>query len=362
MAYSLEQLLGYETLSGLIKAVKAGVPDDILPPAFLNVSRQVIGDQTTYTVVRGSRKLARMVQYGSPARRRGLEGIGDKPVKLTHSFEEIELDPRTLQLLRGYTSYENNMGRDELARQVAQFAIKYMNTRIAMVFMMLFKGHIYWDNDGNLLPSSSGAFYDVDYGIGANNLNQLNGIIGASWATASTNIPGDIRQVKARSRQLTGYRIENAFYGENIPSYIAVNDYVKDWFTRNPAANQYWVENQEIPPGFLGIKNWWPAYEFFYEDNDDTTQTGVVGADAIVFAPAITPDVYELIEGSFDVPTSLGAFESADAAFSSLRRVNGMGGYARVIDNPVNVILRLFDTRLPVWKVPDALFIADVTP
>jgi hypothetical protein len=360
MAKSLEEVLGYLPLTGVIQAIKTGIPS-ALPEAFWRIKKQVPGVSGRYTMVKGTRTVAPINAYGSPALRAPQKGIEVKDVKLLHAFGEIVFDPLVLQTLRNYDNYEmQNLGVQEVDRQQQEFRVRFDNLRVAAVHSMLTLGAIYFDAAGNLLPSSSGAVTTVDFKIAANNKNQLNGIIAASWATATTDIPLHIRNLKNRAAQLTGYPLKYAFYGANVPTYLTANNYVKDYLSRNPVFAQKFLEQSEIPDGLFGL-TWVPASVGFYEDSGGTNRQ-FFGGDTVTFAPEIDSTVYELMEGSFMVPSSVAAAANAGAALNSLRTVYGMGAYAVPTDNPPTVILRAFDTFLPVWKVPDALFIADTTP
>jgi len=361
MAKSLEQVLGYLPLTGIIKAVETGVPN-VLPPQFWSVKKQIPGINGRYTRYRGTRAVAPISAYGSPAQRLKQLDIDYVDVKLLHTFNEIVLDPLILQTLRNYDNYEmQNLGVQEVDRQQSEFRVKLDNLRVSAVNSMLAFGAIYFDASGNLLPSSAGAATTVDFLIPAGNKGQIGGIIGTqSWATATTDIPAQLRNLKVQAARLTGYPLKYAFYGVNIPSYLIQNNYVKDFLARSPTMREKWLDTGEIPQGLFGF-DWVPVATTFFEDQTGTNQPFFQG-DAVTFTPEIDNTVYELMEGSFMVPSTFAAAANAGAALNSLRTVYGMGGYAVPTDNPPTVILRAFDTFLPIWKIPNTMFISDVTP
>ncbi len=357
---SIESILGYVTLCGTIERIKSGIPK-VLPEAFENVKKSTIGDVGQYMRVTGTRQTARLVKYGSPAVARDLKGVESIPVKLLHSNESVLFDPQVYQQLRALDAYTNNKGKEEIARQMREFTYYGQNLRNAATVSMLFQGKIWFDSGGNLLPTSSGAEFTVDYAIPANNLNQLNGIIAASWATHGTDIPGQLRTLKAQSLKDTGYELKYAFYGKNIPSYLAINDYIQPWWVRYPQQNAHYSATGEIPDGFYGIDKWIPAYKAFYEDNSNTNQT-FVGDDACVFAPEIDASVYEMMEGTIMVPTSVQPMQNPTDPMGDCAQVTGMAAYGITTWDPVSIKVFRLDTFLPLWKVPSALYISDVTP
>lgn len=360
MAKTIEQILGYVSLTGVIQAIKTGIPDN-LPPAFHNIKKQTIGDAGRYTQVKGTRQTARLAMYGAAAHQRALKGVENKDVKLLHTFEHITLDPLVLQRLRNYDNYDiQQMGIQEVDRQQSEFRVYFDNLRVSTMYSMLANGAVYYDGEGNLLPTSSGAVVTVDYGMSANNQSQLNGIITASWANANTDIPAQLRALRLRAAQLTGYPLKYAFYGKNVPSYLTGNNYVLDYLSRNVNMAQRFLDQAELPEGLFGF-TWVPVYTSFYQDQNGTDQT-LFGDDTVVFTPEIDQTVYELMEGTYFVPSSFNATADMATALSSLKQVVGMFSYGVPVHNPPTAQMFCGDTFLPVWKVPDAMFQADVTP
>lgn len=360
MAKTLEQILGYVYLCGLVEDIKTGVPD-VLPKEFMTTKSETLADQGRYTRYAGTRQTIRRVEYGSASFKRALSAIGSFDVKLLHSYEHIELNVKDYQSLRNYTNYQvQNMGVQEVSRQYQQFRKLLDNNRISTICSMLTKGAIYHDIDGHLLPSSSGAVSTVDYGVGANNQNQLNGIIAASWATTSTDIPAHLRALKQRSAQQTGYPLKYAFYGKNIPSYFTTNTLVQAYLSRNPQTHQQWLDTGDLPDGLFGF-TWVPAYLAFFEDSGNTNRVWW-GDDQVVFTPEIDSSVYELMEGTYPVPKSYQPVSNLSAAMDAFDLKHGMFGYAVPVSDPMTARCYAGDTFLPIWKVPDALYIADVTP
>lgn len=360
MATNLNEILGYQNLSGIAQEVISGIPGDILPPSFMTATSKIEGNTGSYLRVSGNRKLAKSVHYGSPSQRREQLGITRVPYVAVHTFENQFHDMTTLTALENFTNPSHQaMGKQEIARQTREFASYFSNLRIAAVYSALATGYIYFDSSGNMLPSSSGADTSrtVDYGVPADNQNQLNGIIGASWATATTDIAGDITALKEQARKTSGYPIRHAFYGANILGYFLKNTDLKNLITASPMATSF--AGHTIPDGFLGL-NWHPANEAFFVDNDGSTQDFWDG-DKIVFTPEPSPDWWEFVEGSYHVPTNVNVSSDANSVVSgSMAKVYGAFSYANPSLDPAGIIHRHGDTFLPLLKVPASIFIADV--
>jgi hypothetical protein len=366
MAKTLQQILGGKNLTGVIQGVAGGVPTDILPEAFLTPTRTVEGNHCTYRKVTGTRQLARLVHYGAKAHVRELSGVGEVLVKLLHSFESIRHDPAVLMNLTQLDDEgKQKLGADEVARRTREFKQLFGNLRAACIYSIFANGAIYFDGDGNLLPSSSGAAITVDVDVPAGNQGQLDvlgdgAIVSASWANAGTAIHKQVAALKKAARKLTGYPLRHAFHGANILDYLLGNTKLKELINRTPAGQQAAAVN-EIPDGFLGLQ-WHAVDEAFYVDADNTHQD-FFGGDTVVFTPEPSPEWWEVIEGTYPIPTDVGAISAdGEAALGSVTAAAGMFSYAAVAHNPVAVEQFAGDTFLPIPKVPGAIFIADVTP
>lgn len=362
MSQTLQQILGAPNLTGVIQATTTGVPD-VFPAGFYASRKPVDGDTGEYTQVTGTRRTARIAAYGSPSQQRELKDVAKKPVKLLHTIESVNHNPTTLVNLLQYDSLaKQQLGLAEVTRQTREFRQLFDNLRVAALTSALATGKIYFDGSGNLLNSSSGAVITVDYGVPTGNQGQLNwdgngALLDAGWQTNTTKILTQIARIKKAARKLTGYPIKYAFYGENVPDYIFSNTAYRDFLKLNPANNVAALSG-EI--GAFGGLTWIPAYEAFFEDNNGTNQS-IVGADSVIFTPEPSMDWLEWLEGTYPLPTSIGAI-TADgvSAMQSMSMATGMFSYGQVLADPATVKQVAGDTFLPVVKVPAALWQATV--
>lgn len=364
MAKTIQEILGTSTLIGVIKDIKDGLPSEFLPPAFKTVTRGVTGDSCKYRKVQGTRRLARLVQYGSPSLPADKIGITEVPLKLMHSFENQVHEPWVLQsLLNIGNESAQRMGQDEIARQSMDFFQRFTNLRTAAIFQMLYNGVVYFSAAGDMLPSSSGASTTVDAGIPAGNQNQLDvfgdgAIIDTVWSNAAADIIGDMIALKKAALRKTGYPLQHAFYSEQIPNYLVTNTKVKELINRSDAGRSALAQG-EVPQGLFGLQ-WHPAYGAFFEDQAGDIQS-VMAANQITFTPAPSPDWWEVIEGTFPIPTDVSVAADVSSLVSSLMDARGMFQYAVVNSlDPVSVKQLAGDTFLTINKVPGAVFKAVV--
>ena len=359
MAKTIQQLLAAPNMLGIIQSVKTGVPNPY-DPALMSTVKQVTGDYGTYNKVEGTRQTARLVQYGSASVRRAQKGLTQMNVKLIHSFEHQFHNPIVLQNLMELDRPDvQQMGMAEIGRQSAEFKVLFDNLRVSALSSAFALGCIYFDGDGNLLPSSAGAVITIDFGIPAGNKDQVGGLVDTKWETTTANIPAQIDAIMAYALRQTGYPLTTAYYGSSIFKWLLANDYVQKLMASNNALQNSLLQHV-IPDGFLRLK-WRPAASSFFVDQDGTSQT-IFPADAVTLTPDVTLDWYEMLEGTYLVPTNVGNISgnAVQATQQNVMIAKGMFSYAQVLSDPVTVKQMAGDTFLPVIKVPGAVFVLDV--
>lgn len=363
MAYSIEQILGFVPLTAAVEKVKAGVPR-LLPPEFYrrNPADQVLGNKARMINYSGTRKNARLAPYGAPPRQIDQLARESQDVILLHTIENLPFQQELFLQLRRLDQYTvQKMAADEIAFQAMGAATRQTNLESSAVHVMLANGKLWFDTSGNLLATSSGADITVDYGVPANNLNQLNSLISSSWATTSTDIPKQINNIKMAAVQTTGYPLKTALYGKNIMSYLMQNDFVKYYLARNPVANDRWKDTNQIPDGLFDLK-WINMQNTFFEDSSGTV-TEIFGGDTVTFCPDITPMTYSIYEGSYPVPKSLTLAQNVEQQLANMEIKYGQFGYAMMNPGSPSQIIGVYgDTFMPRLKVPAAFFVSDVTP
>lgn len=364
MAYSIEEILGFVPLTAAIEKVKNGLPK-ILPPAFYNRNPafRLVGDKTRRVNYSGTRKNARILPYGAPPRQIKFLPLEQQDIRLLHTEETVNFSPELFMQLREFETYTAQvLAQQEAKRQVNNAATRQMNLQSSAINVMLANGKLWFDVDGNLLASASGADLTVDYQVPANNLNQLNGIISASWATAATDIVSQINAIKAQALYTTGYPLKYCLYGKNIMSYLINNTAVQTYLKYNISRADYWLQSGQIPPGLFDLE-WVPMQNaFFNSDADATVQ--IFGADTCTFTPdPADQNVYGIYEGTTPVPKSFNVTGDLMAQYANIEQRSGSYGYGMMqLGPPMNLVGVYGDTFLPALMNPAAYFIADVTP
>jgi hypothetical protein len=360
---SLLDVLAAPNLCGVIQGTTTGIPN-VFPAGFYQVDQTVDKDTGTYFRVTGTRSTARAVAYGSPSLARQLRNVEEVPFKLIHVAENVNFPMAKFRnLLDKGTLNIDEKGVREITRQVREARKNVDNLRVAALTQMLFNGQIYFDGQGNLLPSSTNARTVVDFAVPSGNKAQLNwdgngAILSAGWETNSTDIATQIITLRRAAERLTGYELKHAFYGKNVPNYLINNTTLQGYFIRNQESNGQFLRTADIPSPLLGL-SWHPAYSAFFEDANGVNQ-GLVGDDQVVFTPEPDNDWIGWLEGTVDVPGSVTVAADATAALDNIQTASGMFAYGTITTDPVAIKLVYGDTFLPVLKVPKAIFIATV--
>ncbi len=362
MGTTIHEVLAASTLLGVTDKIVGGLPNYHLPPGMLPTSGRPVQGNVGY-IVRGNganaHKAAKQAMRGSKSRPRTVSGLEQKPEVLIHSAENVSLK---LDVLQGLMSDENTtagqFARSEVARVQRESATLSRNLRVAAVTSMLGVGHIYFNSDGELLPSSSGAVIDVDYSIPANNQNQLNGIIDVKWDTATAKIHKHVELIHEAALQTCGRPIKYAIYGANVKSYLLANNYTKDQITRNQRVNEGMTG---AVTGFdLFDIRWIPAYGAFFKDSSDAYQK-LIANDKVVFLPEPDPSWFEMQEGFEMIPTAgFGTGGDLLSLLQSSTPRQGIFQYAYGNVDPMSATLVYGDNFLPALHVPESVFIADV--
>ncbi len=359
MGASILDVLSYVSMTEALQERKPGIPNPWLsanPGFFKRRGQPVVGNVARSTVYYGSRRLARNTRFGAGARRRLQSKGGIQDVVLLHTREEDVFDPYILMQLRSPDSYTRQRGEQELARQIDDAKTELMNLRIGALTSFMTFGAAYFDGDGILLGSSSGAVDTVGWQVPSGNLSTIGGTV-TGWNTSSTNIAGQILGLLALARQSTGFELEDTYYGINVPGMLVNNTSLQNFLWRHESMNAEYLLSGQVPKKMLQL-NWNPVIGVQYEKNDGTAVT--FSNDNIV---AFTPKLdswYDMMEGTYPVPKRVGIETDPNRMLDNLEEVAGMFAYGILTADP-GIKVSYGDTFLPWAKNGRAIYIATVT-
>jgi len=365
MAYSVRDILSWVPLTKTVQVVKEGLPK-VLPKEFFTIEERVSGHVARVIEYRGTRQTAKVVPYGSPAPLGQKLQLSSRDIVLLSAREQLPFREELVFILRNWEKYQpqQKWAMQEIIYQGEQMRVRFDNLETAALLLSLSKGEIYLDGDGNLLPNSTNASVVVSQDIPDSNRsgkpgNKVDPIVN-NWDVATTNIPEQIVNIQKLAVQTSGYPLKYAIYGRNVIRYLSSNEVLRYFWARAANYNEEFLETAHIPQEFLGLV-WVPAANAFFEDANGNVQE-IFDPDTVVFTPEITEETYTMYRGSELVPTSLSAaYKDGSDALGSLAEVFGRGRYAKVLDNPVQIIDVGFSIFFPRLKVPGAYFIANVS-
>jgi hypothetical protein len=354
---NLKTILASDNLSGVIQKVKPGLPMTAMPTALVEPTgamlKSVEGDYASFRTERGTRQAARRAESGAPSRNTATTAIGEQMIKLICPRENFEIKAVDLQNLDSMEGQKQRMGEQEVARQLANAKQRLVNARVAAAFSAFALGALYYDANGNILGSSSGALVTVDMGIPAGNKNQINGIINTSWSNPAADIVGQVQNIRTASLRSSGHVLKHAMYGSGVVNNILNNNVLGNLIRANPAY-QIAFANQTIPEGFLGM-TWWPAYESFWASETDSI-VEPFGTNQVTFCPDPSESWYEITVGSTAVPRDVNVTADPLAAISNLQSIPGQYAYAYLTADPVKAITVYGDCFLPFIKTPTCVY------
>jgi len=367
---TLESLFAGRNLTRRVQGIKSGLKLSI-PTEFLTPNDEAIGNVAEWFEFDGNRKMAQVVAQDSPAKRVGHQGARKRSATCLRSFEKQAFAMNKLQnLMQVEGEQRDNLGAQYINRQTQELKQRLTNLKQSSAQSMLFRFGVHFDENGSLLPSSTGATVSVTPEIAAGQQGQLDilgegAIIGASWATASTDIIGHLESIVEQMFRLAGWTITEAFYGKNIPKHIATNDGAKEYINRTPAlATQRFESANKVPDGFQEL-NWHKASNTQYLDESGAWQK-LLGDDEIVFTPAPSPEWWANFRGTEMVPNGVvaaqGNVSDAVSMLSNVSQVSGEFSYAAMSHDPLSIEQFVGDNFLPVIRATKAVCKADVTP
>lgn len=375
MAVNIDQILSWVSLTDTVMLTKPGIPNP-MPEKLFTTTIDVPGDKAQYINLYGSRMVAKRRPFtGGPSTALKKAPLSQTSVRLFQIGQQQVFDQELVQQLRKFDEYDpqTKYALDLITYQGEQFRQAFENTRIAAVGMSLSQGKIWWDSNGKLLTTSTGAVDTFDQEIPAANtgtvtdVNSPGGIVVSSpWSLRTTDLITQINTLKKLSAQRGGgYPIKYALYGQNIAGYISQNDLVNSLFPFDTEQRHALTKEGRIPNGFLGLE-WIPVQNAFWLDDDGQTYNEIFRQDYVTFMPEITKDTYAMFQGTTLVPNSWNIASSAmdvlktnwQAPVAGMGRfayTDMVGGFPQIIDNG-------FDVFAPKLRTPNAYFIVNTCP
>lgn len=334
------------------------------------------GRTGAYHIYNHTRKAARGKAPGTAAAKRSAQPMGQVPFVFPRAHDSVELFAEDIHNLGKIDdpAVRDEAGEQMIARQGQTLGEMIANFRVALTAGLL-RGKIYAvvDNEDWYLSFDvpSEHYFTIDSGIPAGNLEQLEmisgggNIIDASWATATTNIPGHLGKINAAFQQLCGGRLERVFCTWNTWNYIIQNEYVQATHGTSNPPFVYLERSEELGPD--GVKknyhlarlNVMPQVEFHI--TDEGVDLGMLGSEDY---QKIIPDNYcSFVGGSVERKTyemREGSEPIAEYDGAPINVKRGMASWSATSANPTKTQMFVLDNCLPINYVPKSLAFGNV--
>ena len=345
------------------QSIKRGLPWR-LPDKLMEASpEKPVGMQIMYDSITGNRQLAQMVSHLDPSRRAETPGVTRKFATALGTKEHLALDSERILALKSNLPVVADRAKRYLVNDIANFRSRQDNLKLSLVTSVFAnQGKIYYDDKGNLLPTSSGAYNTIDFVVPSGNVRVKTDTIGSSsvtvgdWSSTSTDIPNTLRTLRQQNLQANNYNLVHIFYGKNIPSYLAANTEMQTFMSRqNPETNRAFLQTNEVPQGLLDYQ-WHPVGDAYFVDQNGTVQQWFAD-NKVVVVPEISSDWYEYYEAGTLVPNQFAAMGSdPEQMINNCFVANGNFAYCVFGIDPIAVKIVGGWYGLPCIKVPSVLW------
>lgn len=351
---SFTQLFGVQLIDKEVVTPSGGLPFG-LPAGFLNQTNPTDGNTVTYNIYGSCLDTAGEADYGGPAKRVKQQPKSQQSAILMHSIEEMAFSQNILNQIVGANGVNDEKGKREVLRQTGEFIRRFMNRRKAMIMSALAYGKIYTDGE-RILPNSTGAVRTIDLQVPATNTGNCNGIIDVTWENSAAKIGTQVENLQAAAAAAGNPPLKFAAYAgsisDNIQGNALIAKLVQGGFGRADFTTG-------VISDMFGL-TWYPVASQFIRDASGVAVNPF--AKKVVFHPEVTRDWYELREGSYVVGTGQTTAGTSEELLAQLAKNYGMFSYANWGGNPRTIVQTAGDTCLPIFYVPNAIYIATVLP
>jgi len=295
--------------------------------------------------------------------------VGKNTVTIARSYEKIpdlsyELLSNIRQLGAGASDLDRK-GMRYLEAQAKYMAQRQVNFREFLSWGMLRGACGFSFSGDNWVPVLSGGNITLDWQIPSGNKSQLNmlgggDIIGTSWATTSTDIPGDLDDISAAFQELTGAPLSWCLTGSDVWNAVLNNTKVQSQAgTAQTAFELFDMTNEANEDGIktglkvarLRCRPWltWLITDAGLEVNGSFRKFFTGGE--ICFGIDLNYGYAKMQEGSEYVK---------DNPFATPNLQRGTYSWLREWDEPARVELHSLSNLVPELTIPKGLAFADV--
>jgi len=330
------ELLRLESLIGMINDFRESAPrlSGVLP------EQSGPGQTFNWDILGIQRDVDTFEGLRSPAGPRKLTVVGNRSATLARTFKSTFVPGSVLIDLRNPGSESRQrIAEDTVGRELQQLSKLIDRQNEFMASQAL---------QGSLAMTIDGVAHTVNYGFSGSHVLTVGGGIPASWALPASDIVEDIKNMKIRIAEDSGFVPTTVWTSEEVINFLIKNDFVNSYFASTPAGVQALTEG--TIGRFMGLN--WIAYNGTYKDSAGAIKR-FIPANKLIMTPTPDAEWGFFRKGSDVVPTD----DKRD-----IQEVVGRYAYSTISENPASIGLYAGEVRLPIIRIPDALVVATVTP
>lgn len=264
------------------------------------------GRYFAWDVFNSSREVAGGRMPGTGPSRVARQKVGTVQGSFPRVHESLPLLYEAIHNQRALGGLTVDRGGESYILRQEQYLAQRIANHKELQWAGMIRGHYYYTQTGDdLIPSLDSGAVDVDFQVPAGNVGDLDmlgdgGILSASWATAGTDIPGNLMAINDAFEKLSGFALEHVWLNALDWSYILANtklasaagsaNTIFDSFERVGSQGDLQARLKAIP--------WITWHITSGVVNLNGTQTSLIPAGKALFCPTPTPEWVQLGEGS----------------------------------------------------------------
>jgi hypothetical protein len=268
-------------------------------------------------------------------------------------FNKIPVGADALTALREPDSLAlQKKGATSVKRVFDDFSERHNIYRELVVSRILTLGFFYATPDGYIQEGSTGLKFD--FGVGANNQGNLNGIIDLLWSNAAADIPHHFEEIDYQASLLNAEKPTEVWMHPIAKDALRQNDLFQEWAEFNQKVTDVVLQG-DIIPGLWG-KNW-HFYDGVYRGADGVMHPYIAttGVGSCFITPPPGPWLRP-VEGKTLVPNSFSIQPGYQQALNEMEEIYGRFAYAKVGHDPAQVEMYMGDKFGIFFANPNAVW------
>lgn len=358
--YELEEVLHPRVITALYREESRKFFANPLVEFYSGQMKEYTGDRFEFAYREAMKQPAPANFRGQPARLLQPTGATERRVYMLHAFNEVGLSMDSLQMIRrpGDETLQRK-GRDEIVRQMEDFGARHHIFRAVCLAKTLSAGVIHFGPNGEVLESSSGATYSVDFGVPASHKAQLDpgsgDLIDVPWDDPSAKILDQLDAIRIQAEEENAEEPRHVWMHHAAKRWLRDNEQIQSYVSGSPEAVDRVLRGTVIED--LGGWNW----HFFsgsYQAADGSSVPYLPRPQAV-----LTPDLgpwLRAANGSELITSFEGIRSSVDGALEEVTEVFGDFAYVKLVDNPTKLVLRMGTNFVYAFANPNAVWMPTV--